>query len=128
MTQDRQSGARADAWGRSKSKEIARVLNATELSPNSNECTLAGKRVVIKCAGVGNNKIGVPYKMLSRIAQVIAAFERSDGSFDLIGISPLAFRKTMAPTRSTGRSSGKVGMVRRSYFESHAEWRSTVRA
>src|SRR5438105_967142 len=72
MSQDRESGARANAWGRSKSKEIALALNATQLSSNSNECTLGEERVVIKCARRGNNKIGVPYKMLPRIARVIA--------------------------------------------------------
>jgi hypothetical protein len=127
MSQDRQSGARANEWGRKKSKEIARALNATELSTNSNECTLSGKRVVIKCANVGNNKIGVPYKMLPRVTQVIAAFARPDGSFDLIGISPFTFQKAMGPTASTGKSSGKVGMVPRPYFEAHAEWRTTIR-
>ena len=128
MAQDRESGARADSWGRNKSKDIARALNATALSSNSNECTVSERRIVIKCARGGNNKIGVPYKMLPRIASVIAAFERLDGAFDLIEISSDAFRQAMGPTRSTGRSSGKVGMVHRGYFEAHAEWRTIIRA
>lgn len=128
MAQDRNSGARANAWGRAKSKDIAFILGATETSRNSNECTIEGKRVVIKCAAIGNNKVGVPYKMLERIVEVIAAFERADGAFELMGISPSVFREAMTPTRSTGNSSGKVGVVHRRVFEAYAERRTTVRA
>jgi hypothetical protein len=56
--------------------------------------------------------------MLNRVDEVVAALQREDGDFDLYALSAAAFRSAMKPTRSKGPSSGRVGMVRRSVFES----------
>ena len=127
MGQDRASGAKADQRGREKGKDIARALGARDLSKNSNECTLNDVRTVIKSARVGNNKIGVPYKMLPRVSRVIAGFEKLDGTFELFELTSAQFQAGMSPTASTGNSQGKVGMVARSYFQAHGASRGTVR-
>lgn len=116
MTQDRESGAAANAWGRTTARRIAERLGAKPLSQNSNEAILDGQRVVIKCAQIGTGMIGVTHRMLPRLDAVIAALQNDDGSFDLWSLSPQAVQGKMTPTKSTGASKGRVGMVKTSVF------------
>jgi hypothetical protein len=73
--------------------------------------------VVLKSAAPHTNSIGVTYLMLNRVDEVVAALQREDGAFDLYALSAAAFKAAMSPTRSKGASAGRVGVVRRSVFE-----------
>ena len=75
MGQDRNTGAAADEFGRTTAPLIAKRIGATMLGSASNEATLGGKRVVIKCARSQTTSVGVTYLMLNKLDQVIGAFE-----------------------------------------------------
>ena len=121
MKQDQLSGAAADEWGRKTAREIASKLGAEMKSATSNEATLNGKNIVIKCAAPATDSVGVTFKMLDRLDSVVAAFQRDDGSFELWRLPADRFRREMRDTRSTGPSAGKVGLVRKDVFEQHGE-------
>lgn len=119
MAQDRQSGAAAAKWGLDCGRRLAAVLGATLPTGNSNACRLEGKRVVIKCAAVATDSVGVTFKMLDRLEEVIGAFQLADGSFDVWALTPIQYREAMRDTASHGASAGKVGLVRKAFFEQH---------
>jgi len=73
--------------------------------------------VVIKCAASATDSVGVTFKMLERLDSIIGAFQLDDGSFELWSLSPEKFRQEMRDTRSRGSAAGKVGIVRRDFFE-----------
>jgi hypothetical protein len=79
----------------------------------SNEALWRGRRVVVKCARSATTSVGVTYRMLSYLDAIVAAFERPDGRYDLYELAPKLYESLMAPTRSTGASAGKVGVVTR---------------
>ncbi len=116
MPQDRISGAGANTWGRDTARQIASRIGATMNNSKSNEATLDGKRVVIKCAAPKTDSVGVTYKMLKNLDTIVGAFQLDDGSFELWSLSPANFRGAMRPTRSRGDAAGKVGLVRRGTF------------
>ncbi|MGH7339420.1 MAG: hypothetical protein ACREKH_02930 [Candidatus Rokuibacteriota bacterium] len=89
------------------------------MSTRSNECVLNGKHVVIKCAQRKTKSVGVPYHMLDRLDLIVGAFERDDGSFELLALTPTEYRGAMSATRSKGASAGRVGVVARSHFDAH---------
>ena len=117
MPQDRSSGAVANIWGRKTAALIAKEIGTEIKQKNSNECMYCNKRVVIKCANQSNNQIGVTYKMLSRIDDVLGAFRNPAGYFELWSISNSEYKKHMRPTGSVGSSAGKVGVINKSVFE-----------
>ena len=117
MPQNRETGAEANKFGRETAKRIAEKLKATNMSARSNECSLNGRRVVIKCAREDTNSVGVTYKMLERVEEIIGAFESGQDEFYVFGLSPSEFKQNMRPTRSKGASSGKGGIVKRQTFE-----------
>ncbi len=127
MSQDRASGAAANTWGRETARALALRLGGTQLSQRSNECTLDGRRVVIHCARPGTDSVGVTFVMLDRLDDVIGAFQRDDGAFDLWSITPVAYRDHMRDTRSRGASAGKVGIVRRDVFQTKGKSMGSVR-
>lgn len=127
MGQDQTSGAAGNEFGRENAKKLAKALAATLTKPASNEARWEGKIVALKSAAPETNSIGVTYLMLDRIAEVIAALQRDDGAFDVYALSASAFRSAMRPTRSKGPSSGRVGIVRRSVFESSGRHLGTIR-
>jgi hypothetical protein len=86
--QDRTSGARANKWGRETARAIAREIGACDMKKASNECMLAGRRAVIKCAARKTSSVGVTYKMLDRVATIVGAFEQAKGVFRLFALSP----------------------------------------
>ena len=55
--------------------------------------------------------------MLARVKKVLGAFEEDDGRFRVMALSPEDFRRNMRPTRSTGPSAGRVGIVSKTAFE-----------
>ena len=117
MPQSGDSGAAGNTFGRENAKKLAIALGAELTRPGSNEALWDGKLVALKSAAPTTSLIGVTYLMLKRVDEVVAALQQPDGSFALFGLSSAAFRSAMKPTRSKGPSAGRVGMVRRSVFE-----------
>lgn len=117
MPQNRKSGARAVEYGLRTGSKIAQKLGARKVgNARSNEYELDGERFVIKCARLTTNSVGVPYHMLDRLANILGSFEIEDGIYEIYEMKPDIYRQYMRPTRSTGPSSGRVGIVRRSIF------------
>ena len=116
MPQDRESGARANAYGRETAKKIAVSIGAKSISATSNEFELQGRKITIRCARRSTSDLGVTYKMLKRIDGVFAALEQKNGKYEVFELSPNIFEKNMRETKSKGASAGKVGMVRKSIF------------
>jgi len=124
MSQDQESGAKASEWGHKTAESIAREIGASGIGKVSNECRLGEERIVIKCANVETQSVGVTYRMLERLDRIIAAFGVDDGSFELWALSPVEFRSAMRESRT---SAGKVGLVERSFFERHGKPLGRVR-
>ena len=121
MVQDRRSGAAASEWGHATARAVAEKLGAAGMTQRSNECRLGAMRIVIKCAHVGTRSVGVTYRMLETLDQIVGAFERNDGSFELWSVSPDQFKSNMRETRSQGPSKRKVALVERSVFERYGK-------
>ena len=116
MTQDKESGAKASHWGHATAQKIAARIGATIPKGKSNECLYEGKRVVIKCAALQTDSVGITYLMMNRVSDVVGAFQLEDGAFDL-WVLPVSFVKaSMRPTASKGAAAGKVGIVKRDVF------------
>ena len=116
MPQDRETGARANEYGRETAKKIAVNIGAESISKISNEFELQGRKITIRCAKFSTNDLGVTYKMLERIDAIFAALEQENGNYKLYEISPAMFKKNMRETKSKGSAAGKVGLVRKSVF------------
>jgi hypothetical protein len=127
MSQDRSTGAAANRWGKVTARLIASQIGATMQSRTSNEALLNGQKVVIKCAAVATDSVGVTYKMLERLDSVIGAFQLDDGSFDLWSLRPEQFEAAMRETRRYGASTGKEAVVRRRVFLSDGKHLGRVR-
>lgn len=124
--QSRESGAKANAWGRETADKLAEQLGAKKINPNANEYQLDDQKVTIRCARSTTNTVGVTYKMLERIDTVIAALENDEGQFDLYSLAPSHYSEEMRGTRSTGPSAGRVGMVRTSEFRNNGQYMETI--
>lgn len=117
MTQDRDSGADADAFGRNNALVIAEAIGANLASPHtSNEAVYEGRKTVLKSAKSKTTKVGVTYLMLERLDSVIGAFEQDDGRWLIIELDAAEYRQKEKVTMSQGKSSGKVGVVAKSVF------------
>src|SRR5882724_6568812 len=110
MGQDRQSGAAGNRFGHETAKHVATSIGAELVRKGSNEAKYQGARLVIKCANVATDSVGVTYQMLERLETVLGAFSRDDGQIDLMSLPAATFRKHMVPTRSKGASAGTVGL------------------
>ncbi|TCV23595.1 hypothetical protein [Vibrio crassostreae] len=117
MTQNQSSGAAANDWGRQTARIIAEKLGTSISSKISNECIYKDSRVVIKCAKVDTDSVGVTYKMLERLDFVIGAFQQESGEFELFQLPVSFFERHMRATASKGAAKGKVGIVRQTVFE-----------
>jgi hypothetical protein len=93
----------------------------------SNEATLNGETVVIKCAASATGSVGVTFKMLDSLDSIIAAFQLYDGSFELWSLAPEKFHQEMRDTRSMGSSAGKVGIVSKAFFEKNGKLFARIR-
>jgi len=127
MPQGRSSGAEGDRYGREFGRRIAAALGAKPLTNGSNECSLNGERVVIKCAHEGTRSVGVSYKMFERIKAVLGAFEDGNGSYRVLRLPVERCASISTPTRSRGASLGKVGIIQRSVFETEGIFVKVVR-
>jgi hypothetical protein len=126
MTQDHDSGAAGDAFGRETAPRIAQDIGASMLGTTSNEALLGGQRVVIKCARPKTPSVGVTYQMLERLESVVGAFQHDDGAFEVISLPADVYRQRMSETRSTGPSAGGVGIVAKSVFVAEGQQISVV--
>jgi hypothetical protein len=127
MPQDQESGRRAAKWGLETAAAIAAILGAAKVRKGSNECIFEGRRVVIKCAHIGNLYVGVLSEMLERVEMIIGAFERTDGAFDLRTLSRDEYRGLMRPSKSLSHVPNRGQQVRRADFETYGRFLRTVR-
>ena len=118
MSQDQVSGAAADKWGRETARAIAAKIGAEMVSNVSNECVYDNSKAVIKCAKVATDSVGVTYKMLERLDFILGAFQAENNNFDIYRLPATHFESQMRATASQGTAHGKVGIVRKSVFES----------
>jgi hypothetical protein len=117
MPQDRESGARANEYGRECGKKIIDAIGAKSVKRGSNECDLNGELLSVHCAQKNTDSVGVTYKALDRISAVLGAFEQDDSSYLVWRLTAEQYKAAMKPTKSTGRSHGRVGIVKRVEFE-----------
>lgn len=117
MPQDRRSGAEGNRFGRKNGKMLADELGATLVRRGSNEAVWNGRRVVFKSAAERTKTIGVTYKMLARLDDIVAALQQDGGRFALFSLPATRFRAVMVNTASRGASKDRVGMVWRTVFE-----------
>lgn len=116
MSQNRQSGAAANEYGREYGSRIAAALGATKKRAGSNECDLNGETVSIKCAKLDTNRVGVYTSVLKRIDAVLGAFETvPNGPYDVYRLSKSKFMANMA-VKQAGKPN-EQGQVTRLVFE-----------
>ena len=127
MPQDRESGKRANEYGRKTAKRIAKEIGAICISKTSNEFRLKNRKITIRCAHYRTNDVGMSYKMLERIDAVIAAFEQKNGQYKLYEISPQSFKQNMRETKSKGPAAGTVRLVRKSFFTNEGKLISIIK-
>lgn len=127
MPQDRETGARANRYGRETAKKVAERIGANSVSKTSNEFELQGRRTTIRCARCSNSNPGASYKMLERVDAVFAALEQENGEYRLYEISPSVFKENMRDTRSKGPAAGRVGLLRRSAFVNEGRFVRSLR-
>ncbi len=75
MAQNRDSGARANEFGRRMAATVAQNIGAQKFDNEGNEFTWNGKSITIRSAHRGNAYVGVLYSMLERVDSVLAALE-----------------------------------------------------
>jgi hypothetical protein len=117
MPQDRESGARANQYGRECGKKIIEAIGAKAVKRGSNECELNGELLSVHCARRDTDSVGVTFKALDRIAGVLGAFEQEDGSYVVWRMPAGRYQSLMRDTRSRGPSHGRVGIVKKADFE-----------
>ena len=127
MPQDRESGRRASKWGRDVGARIAEAIGAVKLRSGSNECLFRQRRVVIKCAHERTRYVGVLSDMLLRLDEIIGAFERTDGAFDMRVLTRDEYLRLMRPSRSRSHVPHRGQQVRRRDFEAHGAYMTTIR-
>lgn len=118
---EKEKGSEANAFGREKCQRIAQYLNASNQSSNSNECTINGRRVVIKCARSGTRSVGVSYQMLKRIDAVLGAFADANGVFEVYWLDVALAQQHMLPRTRTIKATGltekgKMGLIQKAVF------------
>jgi len=126
MPQNRESGARANEYGRITARKIAATLGAISSSQTSNEFELDGRKITIRCARYTTTNFGMTFKMLERVDSIFGAIEQENGTYEIYELSPKVFAENMRDTRSQGPSAGKVGLVNRSLFVSQGRYLRTV--
>jgi hypothetical protein len=107
MGQDILSGRQANEVGRLVGQSVAQKLGIN-LEAGSNKGICEDRVVVIKSVRLGNSQFGITNKMTEVINYVILAKEIKDGLFELYKIDFQKIKGKGRPTRSKGRSRGKV--------------------
>ncbi len=127
MPQDRESGAKANKFGREYGGKIIDALGAKKVKAGSNECVLNGKLVSLHCAHRNTDSVGVTRLCLKRLDAVLGAFEQEDGSFRVLQLPASQYTKNSKPTLSRGPSAGRVVLVKRAVFEKEGTLVKVVR-
>lgn len=102
------SGVRGNKFGRTTAPRIAEALGAQMLGAKTNEALFQGQKITIKCASYGTTSVGVTLKVLDRVDAVLGAFQKKDGSFEVIAL-PIAQYKAAMYTSYTGPATRLVG-------------------
>ncbi len=76
MSQDRQSGAEANRFGREHGIKLMTLLGTEGVKAGSNECILDGKRISIHSARKSTNSVGVTKLCLARLDAVSRKLDR----------------------------------------------------
>jgi len=126
MPQDQTTGAAANEFGRQTARRLATAIGARIRGSGSNEADYQGRRIVIKCARAATSSVGVTYRMLEHLHEVVGAFENANGAYELFALPAAEFVKHQRPTASTGAAAGKVGLVSRTVFESQGRFLKRV--
>jgi hypothetical protein len=114
--------ARTISWGRDAARRIAHRLGATELTGASNEFSLNGEIVVIKCVrGRVGISVEVRLNMLPRLAAVVAAFEVASQTFAIYKMPPERFKAAMVLRNASKAAKHHVGCVAAEVFMERAE-------
>jgi hypothetical protein len=128
MPQGKESGAMAVEYGLQTARKIAKKLGGIKIGrARSNEYEIENRKVVIKCSRAKTKSVGVPYQMLDRVAAILGSFETENGAYDIYEMRPDTYRENMTPTRSTGPSTGRVGIVRKSAFVDRGKFLTNLR-
>jgi len=125
--QNQATGAAANRYGRQCAQRIAQAIGAQMVRPGSNEIVYNGQREVIKCAHANTTKVGVSHLMLQHLNAVLGAFEISPRLYRLVHLSAADYSANMTPTRSTGPSANRVGIVEREVFNRMGHFMRNVR-
>ncbi|WLT33356.1 hypothetical protein [Geothrix sp. PMB-07] len=112
------SGAKGNIFGRVMAPRIAAALGAQMAGKRTNEATLNGQSITIKCAKYGSTSVGATPNVLARVTAVYGAFQKKDGTFEILSLSAGQYKNFMYPSRSTGAVNGSTQMVSRSDFRS----------
>ena len=70
MTANQQTGAAGNTFGRMCGRRVAQWLNASNTNSRSNECTINGSSVVIKCANSNTSSVGISCAMLPKLREL----------------------------------------------------------
>ncbi|OHB75936.1 MAG: hypothetical protein A2Z25_17270 [Planctomycetes bacterium RBG_16_55_9] len=121
MTQNRETGAAANEFGKNAARKIAQQLQLKRASKVSNEVSYNGQRAVIKSAHLGNHYIGVTLNRLDRIDLIIAAFENTDGHFDLYTLDTRTFKDNVRIGHHE-----HIGLVKKKIFLENGQYLKTM--
>lgn len=122
MGQDRESGARANAFGHEAARVIAEKIGAVSVSDRSNEFAYEGRLITIRCARGKNFQVGISYEMLERVDSVVAAFDEAGVGYTLYEMTPALYKKHMRDSKGEGR----IGLVQKGAFLKFGKVLSTV--
>lgn len=112
------SGAKGNLFGRIMARRIGEALGARMVSGTTNEAILDGHSITIKCASSGTVSVGVTPNVLARVSAVYGAFQKKDGTFEVLSLSTDQYRSFMYPSRSTGPGNLTTTMVTKGDFRS----------
>ena len=113
MGQTAESGKLGNEEGYLWADEIAALLGATRLSPNSNEFQWAERRIEIKTG----SSVAITEATLSRVDAVVYG-EQHDGEWSLYEIDPQIYRNLSEPSRGRGHKSD-YRQVKKSQIRQH---------
>ncbi len=117
MPQDRESGRRANIYGKKIASLVAEKLGAKKIKKNSNEFLYEDNKITIRCARYATGDVGVSYAMLNRVDSIYAALEQKDGSYDIYLLNPEIYEKHMRDSKNKKI----VGLVRKKIFAEKGE-------
>jgi hypothetical protein len=127
MPQDRESGAEASRYGHDCARQIANAIGAKMRNDKVTSACGTTSESLSKLPIAKTSSVGVLYHMIDRLDAVLGAFEERDGEYRVMQLPIARCAAVMEPTRSTGASAGRVGMVSRKLFEDEGRLVGVVR-